>query len=115
MPIDDLANAPLIGNLIELNNGNLLISFYREEGFADNIPTLYWVSMPDGNIIQQYNFWEDYTPEQAFITDVFISSTGNIIGAGMSYYVHEDTHYSGNAWMFSITQDGLLNCNTCVL
>ncbi|MCR9055364.1 MAG: hypothetical protein ACE362_02630 [Phaeodactylibacter xiamenensis] len=101
-----LSGAPT-ENVIELDNGQLLVSFFREIGQGvRRAPVLLWVSQ-EGEVLQQYDF--EFVSLGNYITDLFQTETGNIIGVGDSNtYVGED-FYGGVGWVFSMTQEGVLN------
>ncbi|WP_425422740.1 hypothetical protein [Phaeodactylibacter xiamenensis] len=101
-----LSGAPT-ENVIELDNGQLLVSFFREIGQGvRRAPVLLWIS-PEGEVLQQYDF--EFVSLGNYITDLFQTETGNIIGVGDSNtYVGED-FYGGVGWVFSMTQEGELN------
>lgn len=94
-------------NLIELDNSQLLVSFFREIGQGvRRAPVLLWVS-PEGEVLQQYDF--EFVSLGNYISDLFLTEAGNIIGVGASNtYLGED-FYGGVGWVFSMTQSGELN------
>jgi hypothetical protein len=101
-----LSGAPT-ENVIELDNGQLLVSFFREIGQGvRRAPILLWVS-PEGEVLQQYDF--EFVSLGNYIADLFLTEAGNIIGVGASNtYLGED-FYGGVGWVFSMTQSGELN------
>lgn len=113
LEVDALPSSPLTGTILELDNGNFLVSFYREDGFVVDLPSLYWVNT-QGNVYKQYDFWEDEN-NRAYITDMFINSAGDIIGIGNTDYSHEGTFYSSAGWVFSMKQEGVLNWQRLIL
>ncbi|KGE85161.1 hypothetical protein IX84_29215 [Phaeodactylibacter xiamenensis] len=94
-------------NVIELDNSQLLVSFFREIGQGvRRAPVLLWVS-PEGEVLQQYDF--EFVSLGNYISDLFLTEAGNIIGVGASNtYLGED-FYGGVGWVFSMTQSGELN------
>jgi hypothetical protein len=90
--------------LLPLDNGQFLVASHREID-AWPPPTLYWIS-PAGEVVQQYDFpFEDVQ----YILDVFLSSSGDIIGCGFSDGYIDGEFYGGMGWVFSMTQDGQMN------
>ncbi|MDV7399128.1 hypothetical protein RZS08_47400, partial [Arthrospira platensis SPKY1] len=67
--------------LLPLDNGQFLVASHRVVGIGvDRPPTLYWVSA-EGEVVQQYDFpFEDLQ----YLLDIFLSSSGDIIGCGFS-------------------------------
>jgi hypothetical protein len=92
--------------LLPLDNGQFLVASHREVGIGvDRPPTLYWVS-PEGEVVQQYDFpYENLL----YILDLFLSSSGDIIGCGSSDGYIDGVFYGAMAWVFSMTQDGQMN------
>lgn len=94
-------------NVIELDNGQLLVSFFREIGLGvQRPPILLWIS-PEGEVLQQYDF--DFISLGNYITDLFQTEAGNIIGVGDSGTYEGEDFYGGVGWVFSMTQQGELN------
>lgn len=90
---------PIIENL---DNGKILISFYRmnfEEGWWYP-PILVWVDS-SGNIINQYDFPPD---TERYIRDLHKTSSGDIIGVG---YV-DMLELGLGGWVFAMSQEGEL-------
>jgi hypothetical protein len=98
----------LSSNVIELDNGQFLVSFFREIGQGiRRPPILLWVS-PNGEVLQQYSF-DEYISLSNYITDLFLTESGNIIGLGVLDTSIEGEFYGGVGWVFSMTQSGELN------
>jgi hypothetical protein len=101
-----LSGAPT-ENVIELDNGQLLVSFFREIGQGvRRAPILLWIS-PEGEVLQQYDF--EFVSFGNYITDLFQTEAGNIIGVGDSNTYEGEDFYGGVGWVFSMTQQGELN------
>ncbi|MCR9101830.1 MAG: hypothetical protein NXI25_17875 [bacterium] len=94
-------------NVIELDNGQLLVSFFREIGQGiRRAPILLWIS-PEGEVLQQYDF--EFVSLGNYIADLFLTESGNIIGVGDSQTYQGEDFYGSVGWVFSMTQSGELN------
>lgn len=115
LEVDDLGiGAPLTGNMLELDNGRLLVAFYWEEGLVSDHPCLYWVD-ENGEVVKQHRFFEEGNWLPQYIKYLFLTGGGDVIGVGYGHYYDEDWNfYSACAWIFSMTQDGQLNWETMV-
>jgi hypothetical protein len=91
--------------LLPLDNGQFLVASHRLVGLVSRPPTLYWVDQT-GQIVQQYDFPDE---NQLYLMDLFLSSSGDIIGCGTSDGYINGAFYGAIAWVFSMTQDGQMN------
>ncbi|WP_282778682.1 hypothetical protein [Phaeodactylibacter xiamenensis] len=96
-----------VENVVELDNGQLLVSFFREIGQGiRRAPILLWIS-PEGEVLQQYDF--EFVSLGNYIADLFLTESGNIIGVGDSQTYQGEDFYGSVGWVFSMTQSGELN------
>jgi hypothetical protein len=90
--------------LLPLDNGQFLVASHRE-GSAIPPPTLYWVSAEGRWCSSTTSPYENLR----YLLDLFLSSSGEVIGCGFyNGYINGEI-YGGVGWVFSMTQDGQMN------